>query len=103
MSNVVSSDTDVVVDISQAYFVKYGIIAALAVIVYDYFLTLGDEVGLSNIIRVFMAHTFLQISLVWPSRWNFTKVLFLLNRYLSFADVALATEGPYFMSYWRTS
>ncbi len=39
---------------------------------HDYFLTLNAEV-----------------SLIWPSRFNFVKVLFLLTRYMPFVDVSL--------------
>ncbi|KAI0078056.1 hypothetical protein K474DRAFT_1594777, partial [Panus rudis PR-1116 ss-1] len=40
--------------------------------VYDYLLTVNSEV-----------------ELIWPSRWNPIKILFLLTRYLPFVDVTL--------------
>ncbi|EMD33696.1 hypothetical protein CERSUDRAFT_67843 [Gelatoporia subvermispora B] len=35
---------------------------------------------------------FVKITLVWPSRWNYTKVLYILNRYSPFVDTALALQ-----------
>ncbi|EMD38016.1 hypothetical protein CERSUDRAFT_113129 [Gelatoporia subvermispora B] len=52
--------------------IRSGVVAALAVTVYEYMITLDDE-----------------ISLVWPSKWSSTKVLYLLNRYSPFLDTAL--------------
>ncbi|OCH87889.1 hypothetical protein OBBRIDRAFT_128728 [Obba rivulosa] len=59
----------------KAHLVEYVFVASLAAAIYDYFLTMGDEV-----------------SLVWPSRWSLMKVLFLLNRYLVFVDTAIAVQ-----------
>ncbi|KAK7682860.1 hypothetical protein QCA50_014246 [Cerrena zonata] len=50
----------------------YTDVAAAALLVYDYLLTFNVEK-----------------SLIWPSRWNIMKVLFLLTRYLPFVDVTL--------------
>ncbi|TDL25183.1 hypothetical protein BD410DRAFT_837415 [Rickenella mellea] len=44
-------------------------IAGVALLIWDYFIILPDEVAL-----------------MWPSRWNVSKILFLLNRYLAFVD-----------------
>ena len=44
--------------------------------VYDYFLTLPDE-----------------ISLVWFGRWSYMKYLYLLTRYLPIADVVVNTHS----------
>ncbi|TDL25177.1 hypothetical protein BD410DRAFT_628533 [Rickenella mellea] len=41
----------------------------LTVLIWDYFITLPEEVAF-----------------IWPSSWNITKFLFLLNRYLVFVD-----------------
>lgn len=46
-------------------------VAALALLVWDYFITLKSEV-----------------SLVWPSKWGAVKFLFFLTRYLAFVDVS---------------
>jgi len=48
----------------------------LAILVYDYFLTLPRET-----------------SLIWPTPWNSMKVLFLLTRYLPFVDGVLHIIG----------
>ncbi|TDL25240.1 hypothetical protein BD410DRAFT_632978 [Rickenella mellea] len=44
-------------------------VAAVTVLIWDYLITLPDEVAL-----------------IWPSSWNISKSLFLLNRYLAFVD-----------------
>ncbi|KAH8828631.1 hypothetical protein DL96DRAFT_1813994 [Flagelloscypha sp. PMI_526] len=44
--------------------------AAVTILVWDWILTLD-----------------LEIRLVWPNKWSFGKILFLLNRYLPFADI----------------
>ncbi|KLO07347.1 hypothetical protein SCHPADRAFT_945358 [Schizopora paradoxa] len=46
-------------------------LAGVMVLVYDYFLTLGDEV-----------------KLVWPSKWSALKVLYFMSRYLAFVDAS---------------
>ncbi|TDL25206.1 hypothetical protein BD410DRAFT_630888 [Rickenella mellea] len=48
---------------------KCTTIAAVTVLIWDYLITLPDEVAF-----------------VWPSSWNISKFLFLLNRYLAFID-----------------
>ena len=37
----------------------------------------------------------LEISLVWFSRWNYTKILYLLVKYIPFAAAALAIYGKH--------
>jgi len=54
----------------------YLYINAAAILTYDYLLTLH-----------------LEIKLVWLSRWSYTKILFLLIRYSSFAYVILGIYG----------
>ncbi|KAF9449495.1 hypothetical protein P691DRAFT_703153 [Macrolepiota fuliginosa MF-IS2] len=49
------------------YLINAFNLASIAMLVYDYFLTLGQEV-----------------ELIWKSRWNTVKFLFLLTRYLPF-------------------
>ncbi|KAJ6568867.1 hypothetical protein B0H19DRAFT_688381 [Mycena capillaripes] len=52
--------------------VKYLDVAATVVLVFDYCLTLN-----------------LEVSLIWPSRWSLTKILYVLSRYPAFFDVPL--------------
>ncbi|KAF9518663.1 hypothetical protein BS47DRAFT_1482520 [Hydnum rufescens UP504] len=40
--------------------------AGLVILIYDYFLTLSDE-----------------IRYIWPSKWSWVKIVFLMNRYIS--------------------
>ncbi|OCH91625.1 hypothetical protein OBBRIDRAFT_516986 [Obba rivulosa] len=54
---------------------KYGCTAALAIAIYDYCITFSDEV-----------------TLIWPTQWSFTKLLFLLNRYSPFLDIMLSVQ-----------
>ncbi|THU76894.1 hypothetical protein K435DRAFT_615340, partial [Dendrothele bispora CBS 962.96] len=49
-------------------------VSAGTLILYDYFLTIGRE-----------------IELIWFSDWNAVKVLYLIQRYLSFVDVIVLT------------
>ncbi|TDL25194.1 hypothetical protein BD410DRAFT_785052 [Rickenella mellea] len=51
------------------FVIKCTTIAAVTVVTWDYFLTLQGEVDL-----------------IWRSRWNLSKFLFVLNRYLAFVD-----------------
>jgi len=46
-----------------------AIVASSAMFIWDYILTLG-----------------LEVDLVWKSKWNFMKGLYLLQRYLPFID-----------------
>ncbi|KAJ7079500.1 hypothetical protein C8R43DRAFT_349651 [Mycena crocata] len=52
--------------------VKYLDAASTVVLFFDYCLTLD-----------------LEVSLIWPSRWSLTKILYLLSRYPAFFDVPL--------------
>ncbi|KDR72731.1 hypothetical protein GALMADRAFT_252945 [Galerina marginata CBS 339.88] len=55
-------------------FVSKGEVAAAALYLWDYLLTVGME-----------------IELVWTSRWNVIKVLFLVQRYLPLLDTCILT------------
>ncbi|KAK7007875.1 hypothetical protein R3P38DRAFT_1622096 [Favolaschia claudopus] len=48
-------------------------VASIALLVFDYLLTLN-----------------LEITLVWPRRWSISKILFMLSRYLPFAEVPIS-------------
>lgn len=50
------------------------LVAAAALFVWDYLVTMGME-----------------IELVWTSRWNAIKILFLIQRYLPFLDTCILT------------
>ncbi|KAI3600350.1 hypothetical protein WG66_001805 [Moniliophthora roreri] len=57
----------------------YSDTAVAALVAYDYIITLPDE-----------------IELVWSARWNLTKVLYLLQRYMPFVDtVALVLHNDF--------
>ncbi|KAJ7128801.1 hypothetical protein C8R43DRAFT_1027203 [Mycena crocata] len=56
---------------SRLQMVKYSDVGSFALLVFDYLLTLN-----------------LEVSLVWPSRWSISKILFILSRYLVFCEVA---------------
>ncbi|KAJ6568805.1 hypothetical protein B0H19DRAFT_1373275 [Mycena capillaripes] len=49
---------------------KYANLASVAILFFDYLLTLN-----------------LEVTLVWPSRWSISKVLFVLSRYLPFLEI----------------
>ncbi|TDL25204.1 hypothetical protein BD410DRAFT_630725 [Rickenella mellea] len=59
----------VIVSFFHIYVVHCTTIAAVTVLIWDYLITLPDEVAL-----------------VWPSSWSISKFLFMLNRYLVFID-----------------
>ncbi|KAF9033066.1 hypothetical protein BDZ89DRAFT_1131133 [Hymenopellis radicata] len=67
-------------DIASAVYVRkfpkpvgHCIDPSRALQLFDYFLTLSEEV-----------------ELIWHARWNITKILYLLTRYLPFVDIAVA-------------
>jgi hypothetical protein len=57
--------TDFVTMARQAQIVEYVEASAMAFLIWDHIITLGQE-----------------IERMWPARWSIIKVLFLLNRYL---------------------
>jgi len=63
----------------QRLILDYVLLSAVAVFVYDYYLTLH-----------------LEIKLIWSSRWTCTKVLFFLVRYTAFVMAFLMVYGELF-------
>ncbi|KAJ7159780.1 hypothetical protein C8R46DRAFT_1287448 [Mycena filopes] len=63
--------SDVVVA-SRIQAVKYSDVASIALLAFEYFLTFN-----------------LELTLIWPSKWTVSKSLFVLSRYLPFAEVPL--------------
>jgi len=57
---------------NQRLIIDYTFISAAALFIYDYALTL-----------------LLEIKFIWLSQWTYTKILFLLIRYMAFTDVFL--------------
>ncbi|KAJ8094624.1 hypothetical protein PM082_010630 [Marasmius tenuissimus] len=51
---------------------RFSAVAVASVFIYDYFLTLPDEVK----------H-------IWPSEWSTTKILYILQRYMPFIDTVI--------------
>jgi len=84
MSNTTYSPADqvIIVDfIRQQRFADPFLMSAVALFIYDYGLTLHRE-----------------IKLIWFSRWSYTKVLFLLVRYMTFADTYLLLHNQLFLN-----
>jgi len=82
MSNTTYSPADQVIIVDfvwQQRFADPFLMSAVALFIYDYGLTLHRE-----------------IKLIWFSRWSYTKVLFLLVRYLTFADTYLLLHNQLF-------
>jgi len=69
MSSPSVVDTTRLVRLKTVTYIDAG---SLALLVYDYFMTLESEVNL-----------------IWPSKWSFIKVLYVLTRYLPFVDVSV--------------
>jgi len=65
---------------NQRLIVDYTFVAAVALFIYDYLLTLH-----------------LEIKLVWLSQWTYTKVLFLLIRYMAFTGAFLFMINQVFL------
>ncbi|KAF7336354.1 hypothetical protein MVEN_02183900 [Mycena venus] len=58
--------------VSRCICIQYSNLASIAILFFDYFLTLN-----------------LEVTLVWPRTWSISKVLFVLSRYLPFVEVPL--------------
>jgi len=63
----------------QRLVIDYIFVSAIATFIYDYIL---------------MLH--LEVKLIWFSRWSYTKVLFLLLRYMPFVEIYLALHNQTF-------
>jgi len=70
-SHLSSFSQDEITFFRDTQIVKFVNLAGAIVLVYDYFLTIGDEV-----------------KLVWPSKWTALKVLYFASRYLAFVDMS---------------
>jgi len=64
---------EVVVVLQSARLRNYMTVASIVVPVYDYMFTLDSE-----------------LLLIWSSRWNLVKALFLLIRYMPFIDMVFS-------------
>lgn len=64
----------------QRLLLDYFYVTAAAVVIYDYLLTLH-----------------LEIKYIWSSRWSYTKVLFLLNRYVAFVSTSVILYDQVFL------
>ncbi|TFL06115.1 hypothetical protein BDV98DRAFT_652765 [Pterulicium gracile] len=69
---MLSPETANEIDLDVRFVTSFDV-ASLALLVFDYFLTLD-----------------LEVALIWPSGWSLVKVIFLINRYMPFIDVPLA-------------
>ncbi|KAE9396192.1 hypothetical protein BT96DRAFT_977584 [Gymnopus androsaceus JB14] len=67
---------DVIALLVDSQILMYIKVAMLALLSYDYFLSLAQEVAF-----------------VWSSDWSFVKVLYLVSRYSPFIDTILVVEG----------
>lgn len=64
--------------------------------VYDYLVTVDEEVrGVLKVPFLFVQTSYIQIRLVWPSRFSVAKFLFLANRYLPFCAAILGTYSEH--------
>lgn len=65
--------------VEQIFDIRYNAVAAVSIVVYDYFLTLD-----------------LEIEHIWKSRWSIGKVLFLINRYYTLTfDLIFYINGQF--------
>ncbi|KAF8887425.1 hypothetical protein CPB85DRAFT_1335370 [Mucidula mucida] len=62
--------------------VTYFEVASIALLIYEHLLTFDQE-----------------IALIWPSKWNVTKILYLLTRYLPMLDAVLVLWRMFLLSY----
>ncbi|TFY53093.1 hypothetical protein EVG20_g10269 [Dentipellis fragilis] len=63
---------EIVIVLQQTRVVSYFVLGAVTLLSYDFVLNLSDEV-----------------ELIWRSRWNAIKILYLLNRYFAFANMVI--------------
>jgi len=75
---------EVVVILQSSRLSNYMTVASIMLLVYDYMLTLDSE-----------------LLLIWSSRWNLVKALFLLVRYMPFIDMVLLIFSQRFNTQWN--
>ncbi|KAG1720996.1 hypothetical protein EDB19DRAFT_1917599 [Suillus lakei] len=63
-------------DIVKLQTVKYSNLGSLAILVFDYFITVSEEVQWT-----------------WFKPWDVTRVIFIISRYLPFASVGMTAYG----------
>jgi len=66
---------------NQRLILDFVFIAAVAAFVYDYLLTLH-----------------LEIKLIWLSPWNYTKIIFLVFRYMPFIQIWVTLQNQTFLN-----
>jgi len=76
---------------------RYTTTAAVVIVVYDYLLTIGDEVRDEHTQGWWLLILFidLQIRLVWPGPLTVAKILYYFNRYVSIAGIIVSNHCVY--------
>jgi len=84
-------------NILNATMTRYTTVAGVVIIIYDYLLTIGDEVRVEHkwIWRLLNLCIALQIRLVWPGPLTVAKLLYYFNRYVSIAGIIASNYRKY--------
>jgi hypothetical protein len=71
---------------------RYTAATVTVLVIYDFLLTLDDEVWLIFLSLAYFVHltAYSQIRLVWPGPLSFAKVLYYINRYLSIVGITFS-------------
>jgi len=76
-------------DLLNITITRYTTVAGVVIIIYDFLLTISDEVRVKHTWRWQLITLFvtLQIRLVWPGPFTAAKLLYYINRYVSIVGV----------------
>jgi hypothetical protein len=79
---------------SSTMLLRYVSVIGIVTVVYDYLLTIQDEVFLIFFRLSDVSVYFLwQIRFVWPGGLSFTKSLYFINRYMTLSALLFCTYG----------
>ncbi|KDQ31863.1 hypothetical protein PLEOSDRAFT_1081272 [Pleurotus ostreatus PC15] len=76
----------------QYYTTQYVHLSSFTVLLWDYIITLPDEVGPGQFIRVHNTDT-IKVELFWAGNWSYPRVLFFVNRYQAIGWQVVHTMG----------
>ena len=94
MGTTAPDQARVVLDIWSIRLTRYVSAAGLVIVLYDWLLTIEDEVcPIFWLLGLSQFTFFWQRRLVWPGGPNLPKVLYYINRYLTIPAFLFATYG----------
>ena len=87
---------DPALEVWGARLTGYLSVMGMVILQYDCLLTLKDEVC-PIAPRAITSHLFLQVRLVWPGELSLPKLLYYLNRYLSFVAMIFCNYREWYV------